>query len=246
MKIVALFFKKNYQKPQYVFCIPSDAARGFAAKERKSGRVPAIAFYVIGAVILVFGATYSFIALDQPKKAMSVAYKAESVKVLSVIEPVKKSFSTILDYGPYCDKNSQAPITGLLGEESSCNKAPEIKEGRYVDISLGNMLAILYEDGILVQEVAVLTRGCRTSPSPKGSFKVLSKYPKYFSRMFSVWMLWAMHIHGDYFLHGTPYYSNGQPVITPCSAGCIRFNIEDIQKIYNFADAGTPVIIYEK
>lgn len=52
---------------------------------------------------------------------------------------------------------------------------------------------------------------------------------------------YVMYFNGGYGIHGTYWHSNfGHPM----SHGCINMNTEEAGKIFNWADVGTPVIIY--
>lgn len=69
------------------------------------------------------------------------------------------------------------------------------------------------------------------------------KTPLHFSSIGHVYMPYSIHVFGNYFIHGIPYYPNGDKVSSAYSGGCIRLADEDAKVVYNFIKRGTPVII---
>jgi hypothetical protein len=56
-------------------------------------------------------------------------------------------------------------------------------------------------------------------------------------------MPYSVHVFGNYFIHGIPYYENGVQVSSTYSGGCIRLNNDDAKKVYDFVQEGTPIIV---
>lgn len=48
---------------------------------------------------------------------------------------------------------------------------------------------------------------------------------------------------GGYLIHGTHVYTEGS-IGQPASHGCVRMNNEDLERLYQLVDVGTPVYIY--
>lgn len=69
------------------------------------------------------------------------------------------------------------------------------------------------------------------------------KEPLHFSSIGHVYMPYSIHIFGNYFIHGIPYYPNGTKVSSTYSGGCIRLGDSDMERIYNFITPSTPIII---
>jgi D-alanyl-D-alanine carboxypeptidase len=59
-------------------------------------------------------------------------------------------------------------------------------------------------------------------------------------------MPFAMQFSGNFFIHGWPTHTDGTPVATTYSGGCIRMQDEDAKKVYNVARIGMPILIYER
>jgi hypothetical protein len=56
-------------------------------------------------------------------------------------------------------------------------------------------------------------------------------------------MPWSVHVFGNYFIHGIPYYENGTRVSSSYSGGCVRLNDADAKKVYDFITKGTTILI---
>lgn len=246
-----------YDKEKTIpFVIPHDAHSGFAwrRKQKKSFGKKFISFLSLFILMLAPIAVLEFQYLNYGKSqdnnlAMVSSSFLKNNLSLSFNEP-KLILPDPMLRGIYCNQNSQASITGLVGETSSCNLEPKIMEGKYVDIILSKMLVLLYEDGILVKEYKISAKGNPNSlnpagRTPSGSFSVLSKKLKAFSSLSYVWMPYAVNFSGPYFLHGIPYYTDGQLVDGQYSGGCLRIETEQMKEIYDFVDIGTPIILHE-
>jgi hypothetical protein len=55
-----------------------------------------------------------------------------------------------------------------------------------------------------------------------------------------------MTFQGNFFIHGWPYHPDGTPVATAFSGGCIRLADEDAKTVYDLAEVGMPVLVFEK
>ncbi len=103
----------------------------------------------------------------------------------------------------------------------------------------------LFDGQQTVRTIPILAIGRPGSPweTPVGHYSVLGKEPNHFSSIGEVWMPHSLHFFGNFFIHGWPYYANGQPVGSGYSGGCIRLADNDAQAVFNFAEIGTPVIV---
>lgn len=90
----------------------------------------------------------------------------------------------------------------------------------------------------------LISSGLRHMPTPKGSFRVEKKlslvhyrgpgynYPN---------AKWNLRFKPKYYIHGAYWHSNfGKPM----SHGCVNSPYADMEKLYAFADEGTPIIIH--
>lgn len=119
------------------------------------------------------------------------------------------------------------------------------KEGKAIVANLESMKLDLYEDGQVVENFDILSKGRPTTAweTPPGAFEILYKKENHFSTIGKVWMPFSMQFFGNYFIHGWPYYPDGTPVAEGYSGGCIRLANVDMEKIYEFADVGTKTIV---
>ncbi len=96
-----------------------------------------------------------------------------------------------------------------------------------------------------------ISGGLPRTPTPKGTFKVYHKFPKAWSTRYGLWMPYWMAFHpkGLYGVHELPYWPGGyregaDHLGRPASHGCVRLGIGPAKILYDWAEVGTPVIIY--
>ena len=114
--------------------------------------------------------------------------------------------------------------------------------GKWIDINLATQGLVAYEGQRPVYWATVSTGTART-PTPKGSFRIYSKYrsatmagPGY--RFPNV--PYIMNFYGGYSMHGTYWHNNfGWPM----SHGCVNMRTSDAQWVYNWAPVGTLIVI---
>ncbi len=106
----------------------------------------------------------------------------------------------------------------------------------------------LYEQGVLIQEVPIVTKGDikHWGGSAAGLYDVAAKYRVSYSVASKVYMPYAVHYYGKYYIHGEPYYPSGQKLDSPVSGGCLRLKNDDAAIVHNFAEKGMPVIVIDK
>lgn len=69
------------------------------------------------------------------------------------------------------------------------------------------------------------------------------KIPLHFSSIGHVYMPYSIHLFGNYFIHGIPYYPDGTRVSSAFSGGCVRLNDNDAKTVYDFVNSTTTIII---
>ena len=122
------------------------------------------------------------------------------------------------------------------------------KKTDFLEINLSEMKAQIYKNGALEKELPILAKG---DPEfwggvPSGLYKVISGHKTAFSNIAHVYMPWSINFYGKYYIHGEPYYSNGQSTEFNYTGGCVRFSNEDAEYIYNAAEIEMPVLIIDK
>jgi D-alanyl-D-alanine carboxypeptidase len=121
------------------------------------------------------------------------------------------------------------------------------QSGKFIAADLSHMTLTLYQDGEALAQYPILTKGRPGSPyeTPSGNYSVLYKEPDHFNKKEKVHMPFSMQFYGNYFIHGWPYYEDGTPVASTYSGGCIRLSTDDAEKVYDFADRGTGLFVYD-
>src|SRR3989344_5723843 len=149
---------------------------------------------------------------------------------------------------------SCAPIDSLktptISEQTilSLKNSYIAEKKKFVLVDLRAMTLTLYGENGTSTEFKVLTKGRDGSwwETPSGNYSVVTKETNHFSSVGKVWQPWSIQFYGNFFIHGWPYYPGGSPVPQGYSGGCIRLGTDDAKKVYQFAEIGAPVFIYEE
>jgi hypothetical protein len=133
----------------------------------------------------------------------------------------------------------------VLNQNINTNDFEIPRDGKAIVADLDSMKLTTFENGELVKEYKILSKGRQGTAweTPPGKFDVLYKRENHFSSIGGVWMPYSMQFFGNYFIHGWPYYPDGTPVAEGYSGGCIRMANDDMKEIYNFAPIGANVIV---
>lgn len=128
--------------------------------------------------------------------------------------------------------------------------APKMREGKYIDVNLKEQIMVIFEDGNAL-DAFLISSGKRGMDTPQGSFKIFNKNPRPWSKKYSLYMPYWMAIVGSglFGIHELPEwpsgYKEGQNHLgIPVSHGCVRLGVGPAARVYNWAEIGTPVIIY--
>lgn len=121
------------------------------------------------------------------------------------------------------------------------------EEGKLIAADLVAMKIMLYENGQMVAEYPIQSKGRTGSPweTPSGMYAVQTKEVTHFSSIGHVYMPYSMQFYGNYFIHGWTHYPDGTPVSASFSGGCIKLLTEDAIEVFNFATIGTKVFVYD-
>lgn len=94
-----------------------------------------------------------------------------------------------------------------------------------------------------------VSSGKASTPTPKGTFNIVNKSKKAWSKAHGLWMpYWLGLNRGGVGIHELPVWPNGyregaNHLGTPVSHGCVRLGIGPAQYLYNRVDVGTKVVI---
>ncbi|MDZ4226899.1 MAG: L,D-transpeptidase family protein, partial [Patescibacteria group bacterium] len=116
----------------------------------------------------------------------------------------------------------------------------------FIEADLSKMQLIVYRDGSPELTVPILAKGRVGSwwETPVGIYKIETRERNHFSSFGNVNMPYSLDFNGNFFIHGWPTDTNGEPVASTYSGGCIRLATEDAASVYDLADVGMPVIVY--
>ncbi len=119
------------------------------------------------------------------------------------------------------------------------------RSDKLIRINLYDKTLTLYENGNLIRQTKIAAAGHpKISPTPKGNFKILSKEKKHVSGISGLVMPFSLRFYNGYFLHGLPQTRSGKIIDTPYSNGCVRLPLGLDEEIFNWADIGTQVQIF--
>lgn len=110
---------------------------------------------------------------------------------------------------------------------------------------LDDMRLYVYQESEEVASLPILSKGRPGTrwETPAGLYTISTKEETHFSTIGEVYMPYSMQFFGNFFIHGWPYYSNGDEVPPGFSGGCIRLSTEDARSVFNFVDIDTPIIV---
>lgn len=132
---------------------------------------------------------------------------------------------------------------------SKVEVTPQITEGKYIDIDLASQTLTIFEDGKSLGKYKVST-GKYSMPTPKGSFTILNKIKRAYSSSYNLWMpYWMAFTKMGHGIHELPEWPGGikegeSHLGIPVSHGCVRLGVGPAERVYHWADIGTPVIVH--
>jgi len=118
----------------------------------------------------------------------------------------------------------------------------------FLEVDFPEMAVKVYKNGTLWEEAPILTRGNpdHWGGTPAGLYKVRLMVRNGFSVSSEVYIPWTIHFYGKYYLHGEPYYTDGSPLVSEFSGGCVRLADNDAEKIYKLVDLEMPVLVIDR
>jgi hypothetical protein len=111
------------------------------------------------------------------------------------------------------------------------------RPGRRIEIHRDRGVLLMIENSEVVRAVHTSTGAYGRTPS--GTYRVYRKEILSWSVPFSVWMPYASYFVGGIAMHEYPYVPE-----YPASHGCVRLPDGEAERVYRFADYGTPVHVF--
>lgn len=143
-------------------------------------------------------------------------------------------------------KGIDFPVEISSSEKETQLLCQKVKQGIEVDLT-GQKLRMC-EQGKFIAQFSVST-GKQETPTPVGEFAVIKKSSMLYSKLAESWLPFWIGFQGDYGFHELPINEAGKrigedKIGTPDSLGCVRLKVGDAERVYNWAEIGTKIVIY--
>ena len=118
----------------------------------------------------------------------------------------------------------------------------------FLEINLDQMEVRVYQEGKVSKQVEIYRKGDVDSwgGTAAGTYDILRKIRTAWSGVSEVYMPYAVHFYGKYYIHGQSYYPNGNKLVSSVSGGCLRLLDQDAKEIYELVDKGMTVLVIDK
>ncbi|PIZ58952.1 hypothetical protein COY23_00080 [bacterium (Candidatus Torokbacteria) CG_4_10_14_0_2_um_filter_35_8] len=123
-------------------------------------------------------------------------------------------------------------------------------KGKYIDIDISSQTLRCYYNGKAVLGPYKVSTGKVSMPTPYGTFRVLSKTRRAYSRRYGLympyWMQFTSRGHGIHELPEWPsgYKEGANHLGRRVSHGCVRLGIGPAKKVYYWSPVGTIVKVH--
>lgn len=127
---------------------------------------------------------------------------------------------------------------------------PVIAAGKYIDINIEAQVMTIFENGTLL-DAYLVSSGLRGMDTPKGEYRIHNKAKRPWSKKYELYMPnWmAITSDGKYGIHELPEWPGGYKegashLGLPVSHGCVRLGVGPAERVWDWADIGTPVVVH--
>lgn len=177
------------------------------------------------------------------KFKIEIKYKKDSDENYKKI--YESSFTTL----PLLPQNWDKDFTLRLKQAKKYTRS-KIKTGKYIDVNLTGQIMTIFENGILL-DAFMISSGKRGMETPKGEYTIRNKSSRVWSKLYGLYMPYWMAVvpDGKFGIHELPEWPGGYKegaahLGIPVSHGCMRLGVGPAQRVFEWAEIGTPVIIY--
>ncbi|NCU39447.1 murein L,D-transpeptidase [Candidatus Falkowbacteria bacterium] len=159
-------------------------------------------------------------------------------------------FEYVFKTNPFVADSDNDGYNDFLEIDNAFDPNSEIKDKLpvRVEINLSEQTLSFFVAGIKWREFKVST-GKKSMPTPTGSFKIINKIEKAWSRAYGLWMpFWLGLERGGIGIHELPFWPSGyregeDHLGQAVSHGCIRLGIGAAEYVYNHLQVGDVVKI---
>lgn len=123
-----------------------------------------------------------------------------------------------------------------------------VKLPKHIEVFLTKQRLSYYLGSVRLGEMRI-SSGKWNWPTPTGTFKIINKSPKAWSKLAGLWMpYWMGFAGGKFGIHDLPVWPNGKKegeshIGKPVSHGCIRVATSNAKTLYQWTPIGTKLII---
>jgi serine-type D-Ala-D-Ala endopeptidase (penicillin-binding protein 7) len=123
-----------------------------------------------------------------------------------------------------------------------------IDEGvTFIEVDFDKNMVRYFKEGVLALNFPIEATGEVGSwwDAPSGLYQVEKKSERNFSNIAQVHLPWSITFEGNYAIHGMPEYPDGTAVPADFSAGGIRVNNSDAEKLFTEVELTIPVLVHK-
>lgn len=152
--------------------------------------------------------------------------------------------SFLYAYSPLVERTVKAVS---VVSETEKEPAPYPYQEEHVVVFLDDMRVELRNGTTTLANMKIVSKGKPGSyyETIGGSYDNDYKIRNHFSSIGKVYLPYAVHVFGNFFIHGIPYYPDGKKVSGEYSGGCIRLADEDAKRVYAFVSTGVPIVVVQ-
>ena len=171
-------------------------------------------------------------------------FLSESGNSLETSSDENSGSQPVFDFsGDYCD---QSVSFSDPDDRKLCFNPPKLNRWRLFEINLTDNRILFYENGLIkkIFPIAYQAPYGKWFQTPTGFFEIGVKNKRFLSSIFPVYMENAVQLYEDFFIHGIPYFLDGQKVTSQFSGGCLRLEDKIASDFFQTAQKGDAVVSY--
>jgi D-alanyl-D-alanine carboxypeptidase len=193
-------------------------------------------------ILCVYGAVFvAPLAVDRGQTLLANAFSSIKIGTVPVVieHPYTKA-TTPLSYGievAFSEPDFFAAARDAFIED----------ERTFIEADLAAMRLRYFEAGVLRYDFPIVKKGEEGTfwETPAGLYEIEQKQRSHFASFGQVYLPFSIAFQGNFYIHGTPYYENGD-VPTSTAQGGIELSTADAETLFTAVTRNTPVLVYER